>query len=123
MRDHLNEQLEHWGNAQASEITGAVREPPESFLHGVRRSRRVRRAKFGAVIGLAIVLLAGASLTVRSPSRSTTAPIDSVAHEPISAPGRFTVVQIARANRGLELDDLRLPEVSLAWTREPPAVW
>lgn len=125
MPDSLTEQLEHWGRDRATSLASEAPAVPEEFVRGVRRVRRERRIRFAAAGAMCIVLI-GAGAALLLPSAPTAAPRGSVPialHPTQAASGGFTVAQIQRANHHFESDDLQLPEVSLAWTRELPQLW
>lgn len=123
MSDPLTDQLEQWGRSRADDLAAATPAVPDEFVRGVRRVRRIRRLQAGAIGALCIVLL-GAGITLVLPTAPPAPGVARVVVTPSpSGSAGFTVAQILRANRHFESDDIRLPEVSLAWTREQPQLW
>lgn len=124
MSDPLTDQLEQWGRSRADELASEATDVPDEFVRGVRRVRRVRRLQFSAVGALCMVILGVGVALLLSPAPSKPGRGTPIAvASPQSESGGFTVAQILRANRHFESEDLRLPEVSLAWTREQPQLW
>jgi hypothetical protein len=109
--DRLEQTLDAWGRA-----AGAEASMPAALAGAVTARRRVRRAqRAGAVASLAIVvLIVGAVLFPAAPAPSGVERDRPLAAGALSA----RLIDIQRANRALDPDDLRLPETSFGGVRE-----
>lgn len=128
MPDRLTDQLEQWGRARAGDLSRAAPAPSDDFLRGLRRVRRARQLRAVAGAAAALALALGATLFLRhgavQPPPSGAPSTHSVTATTTDSLGRpFSALSLRLCNADRPLDELRLPDVSLSWTRQPVPIW